>query len=513
MPCLKGNCNDCIDENCLCKEGHAKQDLINEATEVMKEHLPNYDELKQNIKEHHEDYQVSNRVSKSKDVIDYTTLEIKRLYDFITLRESNETLLYDGKIYNKSYADSIIKEETEKIIENCGSHDRTEVINKIKAQTFKDIAEFDKDPNIISVDSGILYLDSLKLKKHTPDYLSRVLLPVEYQTPDYEIRDESIFEDIEKNLKDTLFWKYLKSSFTVDEEFRKEDFESVLEITASFFVKHHIDERSFLFLGRGENGKSVLMEYIENMLGEEKNVTKIPLQELTEDRFMRAELAGMSANIYPDLEVNELRKTGKFKAITSNENITAQKKHQQPFLLKTFVKLLFSCNRFPKVFDQSQGFFRRWMIIKWERDFENDPERDALLRDKLKANTEEKSKVFSCLVHLARKLRQAGKFSHSKDWREIQKEWNANADPLDDFVNNYILDSDEDKPIRETYQFYKEIMLSKNERPLSMAQFGKAFSEYYEQDRTRINDKQMRVWLNIDFKIPTQTKMMEYDNL
>lgn len=174
----------------------------------------------------------------------------------------------------------------------------------------------------------------------------------------------------------------------------------------------------------------------------------------------------------------------------------------------------FSCNRFPKVYDQSQGFFRRWIIVPWERDFEGDPARDEHLRDKLKTNIEEKTKVFSCLVHLARKLNQVRRFSHSKDWQVIQKEWNANADPLDDFVNNYILDSDNDKQIRETYHFYKETMLSKNERPLGMAQFGKAFSEYYDQDRTRPTpqDKLRRVWMNIDFKIPKQTKMQEYDN-
>jgi len=337
--CQDGKHNECIDENCLCREGH--DSIKNDFTEGMKKELPNHDELKQDIKEHPENYKVSNRISKGKNVIDVTAWEIKRHYDFITLRESDEILLYDGKVYSKSHAESIIREETEKIIEDCKRSDRLEVISKIKAQTYKDIKEFDKDPNIITVDNGILQLDSLKLSKHTPENLSRVLLPVEYQTPDYEIRDESIFEDIEKNLKETLFWKFLRSSFTIDEEFRKENFETVLEIFASLFVKHHIDDRAFLFLGRGENGKSVLLDYMEDMLGKEKNVTKIPLQELTQDRFMRAELAGISANIYPDLEVNELRDTGKFKAITSNESITAQKKHKQPFLLYPFAKLLF----------------------------------------------------------------------------------------------------------------------------------------------------------------------------
>ncbi len=95
---------------------------------------------------------------------------------------------------------------------------------------------------------------------------------------------------------------------------------------------------------------------------------------------MSADLDGKSANIFSDLEKNELRHTGEIKDIVSGEGLQVQKKYKDPFTLYPFVKLMFSCNRFPKSFDQSQGFFRKWMIVKWERNFENDPERIPVLR-------------------------------------------------------------------------------------------------------------------------------------
>ena len=329
-------------------------------------------------------------------------------------------------------------------------------------------------------------------------------MPVEYNKPKSD--------DIEENLKDTLFWKFLVSSFTVDGKFREEDFETVLEIIASPIVKRHIDERAFMFLGQGENGKSVCLGYIESIIGKD-NVSSITLQDIADDKFMRANLAGMSANIFSDLEQNELKHTGKIKAITSNEGIEVQKKHQQGFTLYPFCKLMFSCNRFPKVYDQTQGFFRRWIIVKWDRNFENDPERIEYLRENLASNQEEKNLVFSCLVGIANRLNKVGKFTHSKDWKIIQREWNANADPIDEFDTNYIKDSDGNKTKRETYQFYKETVLSKGETPLGMGQFSKAFAEYHDEDR--ISDKSTsrteRVWLNIDFKIPQQTTLNEID--
>lgn len=439
------------------------------------------------------------RISKNKNVIDYTASLIKSTNNFVTLANTDEILLYNGKIYSKFDAESVIKSETEKIIESCTSHDRNEVINKIKAQTYANLEEFDSNSNLITLENGVLNLDSLELHSHNSEYLSRVLLPVEFTMPIFTIHDDSIFDDIEKNLCDTLFWKFLTSSFTVNGDFRKEDFQTVLEIIASTIIKHHVDEKAFMFLGQGENGKSVCLDYVRSLIGE-KNISRISLQDIAEDKFMRANLSGKSVNIFTDLESGEMKHTGKIKAITSGEGLEAQEKYQPPFTLYPFCKLMFSCNRFPKIYDQAHGFFRRWIIIKWERNFENDPERIEYLREKLASNQDEKNQVFSCLVFLARKLNKVGKFTHSKDWETTQKEWNSNADPIDDFASNYIVDSESNKTKRETYQYYKKVMLSKGEAPLGMGQFSKLFAEYYDEDRLKESQRTERVWLNIDFK-------------
>ena len=441
------------------------------------------------------------------DKIDNVAYEVQQKNKFRTTKQTDEILQYDGKIYNFSLAESTIKEETEKLIPNCNTKDRNEVINKIKAQTYTDIEKFDTDPNLITLSNGILNLDTLEIKNHTHKHLSRILFPVEYNTPEFEINDETIFEDIEKNLKDTLFWKFLKNSFTVNGKFRKDDFETVLEIMASPIIKRQIDEKATIFLGNGENGKSVCMDYIKSIYGIH-NISRVSLQQIEEDKFLVAELSGMVLNIFTDLESNELRHASKIKAIITNEGISAQKKHQQPFVLYPFCKLIFSCNRFPKVYDQSHAFFRRWIIVIWERNFENDPERIEYLKEKLDANQEEKNLVFSCLVHLAKRLSKNGKYTHNKDAKTIQKLWNANADPIEDFVINYTMYDELNKNKRETHTFYKEIQLSKGQTPLGIGQFNKIFSEYYDEDRTN----RERVWRNIEFKRPIQTNLKDYDD-
>ncbi len=459
------------------------------------------------------DYKSKNKFT-DLDRIDKAADELQKHDYFLTVMQENKILLFNGKIYDDLQAEPMIKEKVENLIPLCSTKDRQEVINKIKARTYIDITKFDADPNLRVLDNGILHWDTLEVTSHTPDNLSRILLPVEFHKPKYEIRDDHIFEDIERNLKETLFYKSMEASFTVKddfgkESFQRESFQTALEVAASFLVLHGIDERHYMFLGTGDNGKGVFFYFMELMIGKD-NISNVPLQSLASDRFLLAEIDGKLGNLFTDLEPDELKHTGKIKGVGSNEPITVQKKYGQPYVMRPFTKLMFSCNRFPKVYDQSEGFFRRWIIVLWKRSFEGDAIKDENLKEKLAERKDEVNKIFSSLVYLAKYVEGNGKFTHTKTWKEIQKEWNENADPIDYFISNYIVDSDTNKTKRETYDFYKKIMFDKGEPPLGFGQFGKAFAEYYED--TMLNDhttgnRTKWVWLNIAFKEPKQASL------
>ena len=80
---------------------------------------------------------------------------------------------------------------------------------------------------------------------------------------------------------------------------------------ASTFIRQSIDEKSFINLGDGENGKSVLLDYLSKMLGKE-NVSHIPLQVFQMISSLPLDLTSKLANIFSDLEKNELRHTGMY---------------------------------------------------------------------------------------------------------------------------------------------------------------------------------------------------------
>ena len=430
--------------------------------------------------------------------------QIKMDHKFCTLRANEEILMYNGKIYDDVAAKTIIKEEVEKIIPDCTVHHRREVIEKIKAQTYTDHEDFDTDHALITINNGILNISKVEINEHTPKHLSRILIPRSFKTPKHKINDETIFTDIEKNLADTEFYQFLKRSFTINGKVQQSSLETVLEILASPLIKRQIDDKAFMNLGAGNNGKTIFLGYIAEMYGE-ANGSNISLHELADDKFYRANLDGKSYNVFPDLEENSLKHTGIIKALISGERIESQKKNQQGYSMKAFAKLIFSCNRFPKVYDNSPAFFRRWIIVKWDRDFEGDPERDVTLKIRLYENKTEIDKVFSCIVYLANKLNKTNKFTHNKNAKEIQEEWNRNADPVAAYNSKYIEDSEGYKTKTEVYKHYKQSMDLLGERPLNMNQFSNAFSQCHEQERLQVNNIRQRVWMNMGFKKNTET--------
>ena len=138
---------------------------------------------------------------------------------------------------------------------------------------------------------------------------------------------------------------------------------------------------------------------------------------------------------------------------------------------------------------------------------ENDPTRDNNLKDKLRENVEERNLVFSVLIGISKQLLQQGKFRYSISEKGNQKIWNENSDPLQAFVDNYCIRVNGWKSKEETYKFYKQIMYDKGETPLKYRPFNKEFSEHYEEGHSG----DVRKWENLDFKVPKQESLEEYD--
>ena len=442
--------------------------------------------------------------------IDKITEDVQELHRFKSYKDTEELLVHNGKIYKYAQATALIKEECEKRIEHCSTHNRNEVINKIIAQNFADRELFDADHNLLTLENCILNIKEMKFTSHSPKNLTTVLLPVDYNEK-VSTKEDYTIKDIEEILDGTLFLKYLKSCFTLGQEFDHEQFYTILEIMACTLLKKPLD-KAFMFVGAGANGKSVLLEYIERMLGSD-NVSNIPIHDIEMERFAKAELNGKLANIFADIESHELKKTSNLKMIVSGESINAEKKNQQPFKFKPFAKMIFSANKFPIVKDQSDGFFRRFIIIHWKKQFLG-AEQNPRLREQLSENVEERSLVFNLLVRMARNLDKRGTFKFMKRINEVRTDWNRHSDPVMLFIEKLVHEKEgKFEKKSSVFKKYKNFCILNEIHPLTINQFGRVFGEYYETEQIKESDGiNRKVWVDIEVReLQKQEKLEEYE--
>ena len=253
-----------------------------------------------------------------KHKIDNTANKLQDHYTFCTMRENEEILLWTGKVYDSRKAATIIKEETEQLIPDCTTGNRIEVTNKLKARIYIDRELFDVDSTLITVENGILDLDTSKLAQHTPDNLSTVLIPRNFIEPTHKINEKTVFTDIAKNLRDTKFWKFITTSMTPNGKLQQEDLETILESLAAPLIKRPIDNKAFMHLGKGDNGKSIFLGYFKKLYGGGggANGSNASLHDLATDKYIPAGLHGKSYNVFADIEKNDLRFSATIKAIT-----------------------------------------------------------------------------------------------------------------------------------------------------------------------------------------------------
>lgn len=425
-------------------------------------------------------------------------------YHFKTYKDTEELLLFDGKVYSGQLAESTVKEYCEQNIERCQTSHCNEVIEKIKRRSYILREVFNAYPNIITLENGILNMRTLEFKEHTHQNLSTWYIPTKYDaSSNNELdKDKDIgYDAIEKQLKGTVFWKYITSCFTDEKTgmINQNAIYTILETMAFTLIKTNFIQKSVMFIGSGSNGKSVLLEYLNHIIGA-RNITHIPIQDIAEGKFVIANLDGKRLNIFADVESTEMRKSGQLKTIIGGEPIEVQRKHQDPYTMIPSCKFIFSANKFPKMFDQSDGSFRRFLVIQFNRQFTG-MNKDTTLGDRLIDAVEETELVFKTMVFLARQLHRRGDFRYTNTINEIRTLWNELADPILQFVNarvNELVGNIETK--KDVYTDYYEYCLKNEMTPMKIGAFGKEFSNHFDEQTVRTDQSVRKYWSDMKLK-------------
>src|SRR5690606_17645206 len=120
-------------------------------------------------------------------------------------------------------------------------------------------------------------------------------------------------------------------------------------------------EKVLLLFGTGANGKSVLFEILMALLGAQ-NVANYSLQSLTaENGNSRAMLVNKLLNYAS--EINGKLESNIFKLLISGEPVEARLLYKNTQIISDYARFMFNCNELPKEVENTNAFFRRFIIL------------------------------------------------------------------------------------------------------------------------------------------------------
>ncbi len=346
--------------------------------------------------------------------------EIMKNIHFITMADTEEIYYFDMGVYVPG-GEVIIKKMCESfLLDSFRIHYQTEVLAVIRARTYKDRAIFISDKGLLNLKNGILNIEKGTLGKHKPDKFFISQLPI-YYDPKKEC--PGCMDFFERTLE-------------------TDDIPKIQELFGYCLWRDYTIQTAILFLGEGENGKSVMLDLLTAFLGKD-NISSIALQDFGKDRFASANLYERLANIRGDLSTEALYKTGTFKMLTGGDVISADVKFKNRFNFFNYAKLIFSANKPPKTYDKTTAYFRRWIVINFPYVFrKNSPdplrERDPDLLKKLITKSELSGLLNWALIGL-RRLLENGEFTNMPTPEEMEDYWERMSDPISAFCTDCVI--------------------------------------------------------------------------
>jgi putative DNA primase/helicase len=245
----------------------------------------------------------------------------------------------------------------------------------------------------------------------------------------------------------------------------KENIALLYEIIAYCTYRDYPIHRIFCLVGSGSNGKSRFLALIRKFLGE-GNFCSTELDCLIDSRFEGFKLYKKLGCIMGETNFGVMSKTSMLKKLSGQDSIGIEKKGKDPFDMENYAKLLISSNSLPSSLDTSDGFYRRFLIIKFPNQFS---EGNDILETIPKI---EYNNLCLKIKNLLPKLLNSGKFTNEGSIEKRKNDYIENSNPLSLFIKTNCKEGVElFSTYAEVYTRYSLYLLSKRMRKVTTREF------------------------------------------
>lgn len=308
----------------------------------------------------------------------------------------------------------------------------------------------------LNVKNGLLNIVTRELKPHTPDYVSLVQSPVEYNPsaicPTWDMCLEAWMDGPEANQKKLILQQF-----------------------AGYLLSSSMSHAKALFLvGDGGNGKSTFADTLGMVIGD-AGTSRIDLEDLY-SMFGLKGLIGKRLNIIEEVSGNYYQ-SHKLKKLISGEELTINMKYKDQFKFKPQAKFIFAVNTMPRVDDSSTATERRIAVVNFNNNFRDNP--NTMLRFSNGLLAKELSGILNWMLEGAKRLREDKGFFVTTEQKVSLLEYREENSSVEGFIGE-CLEYGEGKTctVRELYTEYKDYCIKDGRKFKGNIAFSKEMKAY-----------------------------------
>jgi P4 family phage/plasmid primase-like protien len=286
--------------------------------------------------------------------------------------------------------------------------------------------------------------------------------------------------DPDETREATYFISFLKSAF--GESYSQQMMSLKIMLGLALIGIQNEEQKACLLYGVGGSGKSTLLKVLEALVPDEY-ISHVSPHDM-DNEYARASLAGKLLNIVPELDKDKPIPSSDFKSITGGDTVDAREPYGRIFSVKPEAGNWFNSNFFPSTKDQSDAFFRRWVIFHFLNSTPQEQQDPHLVKRII-------DEELPCVLALAFEgiknyLMLGGNLCLSAEHKKCMAKWRNYSNTVkawlnDDDSNVLIRDASyrSIKPIRKTFAFqsYLDWCKSNNRKPYSSSNFAELMED------------------------------------
>lgn len=211
------------------------------------------------------------------------------------------------------------------------------------------------------------------------------------------------------------------------------------------------EQKFLLCVGEGANGKGVLFDVIQALVGVE-NCSQVPISRFG-DRFALYSTIGKVANFTNESShILEDEAETILKSYVAGDKLTIDRKFREPVTVSPTSKLLIATNSLPRFSDKTHAVWRRILLVPFDLIIQEKYQ----VKDKAEQLKTELSGILNWALAGLDRLTEQG-FTIPEGQKELMEDYRRDADPARAFLlDNYEQSlNGECVPCKEVYNTYK----------------------------------------------------------